>query len=304
MFTIFCCRVCRRWNLLSRSTVLWKNVEVELNDYSDQTAIAQSFVNTLPPCVACLQLNFCNRDYWYQSLYFEELSMNLNKRCPHLEMLILKDAELSGSLLSVIDLCTQLLQKVQKLVFYHCSFEYSQIGEGSGTPQIKVLDVSRCLVKNFYNLTFSRMPHLKELRLFGTKVKDYWFEDDSFFNQLHVLDMGETTISPRTLQAIQNHGFNLKKLFLCFTDFRDGYLDFNNSAFPHLKTICLKRCRVTLEGIVSLIKSCQSLENVYVDPDMAQSYAAHPFVIANACKLGIVKFVECVNHRKVGYLCE
>lgn len=59
---------------------------------------------------------------------------------------------------------------------------------------------------------------------------------------------------------------------------------------------------MTCEYIVSPIQSCQSLQNVYVDENVAESYAAHPLVVFNKSKLEIVKAIDCDAHQKIHYL--
>lgn len=148
------------------------------------------------------------------------------------------------------------------------------------------------------------MPYLKKLYLACTDVDDSWFEDVTYFlKQLHELDLSDTKISSRTFQVLQIHAPNLRELFLCDTDvylYEEDDLNFNVSIFPHLKTICLRYNGVRCKGIISLIKACKSLQNVYVEERIVDSYEDHPFVKYNECKLGIVKD-DCCSYNKSRY---
>lgn len=306
MFTFtFYYRVSRKWNELTRSPVLWKKVDVEFHwSHGSQNTVAEYFVNKLPSCASHLRLNFEYHRNWTEPLDFEKLSTRLKERCPHLKMLILDSVTLSNSLSLVIDLCTVFLENVKTLAF--CYSEFRQCPEKEechGISKIEILDLLCCEFRQYNKPPFSRMPYLKQLHMryniSAEDIDDSWFEDDStFLNQLHVLDLVSSDFSPRTFQAIQNNGLNLTELYLCWSHLEDSFLNFSNTVFPHLETICFTRCiGVTCEGVISLIQSCQSLQNVYVNKEVAESYAAHPFVAANKCKLKIVKAGQCaVRH--------
>lgn len=299
------------------SPSLWKIVDVELHAsalwnylHSPSSAgwdVAGCFIWTLPPCVTHMRLDFTFDADLIDPMDFESLCMSLKEKCPHLKVFILYNTKLMHSILSVIDLCTIYLENVRGLALHYCESSYFDESENC-ISKIEVLDLLGCNLGNLGKRLFSIVPFLKELRLAKTDADDSWFENEvSFLNQLHVLDLGETEISFLTFQTIQNHGSNLKELYLCQTDdLEDGDLNFENSVFPQLNTVCLRSCRgVTCEGVISLIQSCQSLENAYVDEDMAVLYAAHPFIVVNKCKLGIVKAIlHCEDHRKRDYLHE
>lgn len=285
---------------MTQSPVLWREVDVKLyHSFGSQNTVATSFVNKLPSCVYRIRLDFRISLDWTEPLNFEELSSILRKRCPHLKILILECAKLSDSFPLIIDLCAQYLEKLQTLVFRFTYFPLlTYLIPRAGCDhisKIEILDLSSCDFEDSTPL-FSKMTFLKQLHLRNVNVDDYWFESDpSFLNQLHVLDLGETEIGFETFQAIHNHGLNLTELYLCGTDLEDD--DFSNSVFPHLKTICLRFCKyVTCDVVVSLIQSCRSLQNVYVDEEVAESYIVHPFAVANRCKLDIVKFIYWCNH--------
>lgn len=272
--------------------------------------VVKNFTDRLPTCCTYIRLNFRLIYGCIEPLHFEELSVRLKKRCPHLEMLILDTVNISDSLPSVIDMCSELLEKIQVLVFRSCTFpNYPTKGEyGGATSKIEVLGVNCCQIQHFNTPTFSRMAYIKELYLTHMNIYDSWFENKwDLFNQLHVLDVGFTRIGSWTFQAIGTHAFNLRELYMCCTYLKDSDLKFNNLVFPNLKTICLRSCRgakVTCRGVVSLIQSCYALQNVYVDEDVAASYAVHPFAM-NESKLEIVKAIDCSVHYKLrDYFCE
>lgn len=302
------CRVCRQWNLLAKRPAFWKEVNVKFHkSHKSQNDVTKCFVEILPSCVACIRLDFKHFSQWAEQLNCEEFYTRLQKICPHLKKLNLVGAVLSCSIQSVIDLCTKFLPDVKILILNYCYFSvYSPRGELVVSSKIELLDLSQSWLGHFSPLepAFSRMPHLKQLHLSNTNINYYWFEDDiSFLSQLDILDVGCTPISSNAFSLIRCYGFNLKELFLCKLFLHDAELHLNNSVFPHLKTICLKHCSaVTCEGVVSLIQSCQSLQNVYVDQEVAASYAAHPYTITNKSKLEIVKFItDCNGHRRITY---
>ena len=104
-----------------------------------------------------------------------------------------------------------------------------------------------------------------------------------------------------------NSAINLTELFLCGADIDDDDFSFNALAFPKLKTMCLSFCfYLTCDGIISLVQSGPSLQNIYVEGNVVKSYAKHPFVIANASKLEIVKAIDdskdCDHHEKLHFL--
>ena len=97
--------------------------------------------------------------------------------------------------------------------------------------------------------------------------------------------------------VLKEISINLTELCLCCTDISDCDLKLNNPKLPLLKTICLKDCKaVTSNGIVSFIQLCKSLENIYVDRDVAESYAEDPFIITNKSQLEIVIVISDYDH--------
>ena len=136
------------------------------------------------------------------------------------------------------------------------------------------------------------MSNLKKLSLVHTGVKESWFEEDiSFLKNLETLDLHRACrIGSRTFQVLKNYASNLIELYLCGTSVQDSDFSFSNFVFPKLKTVCLCDCdKVTCEGVVSLVHSCRSLQNIYVKIPIVRSYAEHPFVVDNNYKLHIVK---------------
>lgn len=303
--------MCKRWNVLTKSPLLWKKVDVKLilRDNS-HTEIVTNFVNTLPFCVTCIRLDFTLISHHFESLKFEEFCVKLQEMCPSLEILILDKAKLSDSLSSIIDLCILFLQNLRILVFRFCIFPDCPARDlCEDISKIEILDVSCCHFGSFIKPPFSRMPDLKTLRLSNTDVDDFWFEGDiSFFNQLDILDLGYTRISSRTFRGICAHAFNLKELYLCWANLEDDDFKLNFAVFPHLKTICIRYCRgveVTYEAVIFLIQSCESLQNIYVTQQVANFFRKRPFVAVNKCNSsGIVKVIDCDGHQKINYLCK
>lgn len=310
MFTFFSLfRVCKKWNELTMSSVFWKQVYLKF-DYShkSQNTVTRHCIRILPPCVTRLSLDFGYSFTWTEHLNFEEFCVKLEGRCPHLEMLIVKGAILSISLPVVIDLCTLLLRNVKILIIRCSKFsKHSLKNEFSCTSKVEVLDFSRCYLNGSPAPPFSRMPHLKQLLAHDTAFQGVdLFEDDvTVLNQLHLLDLGLTYVDSRRFQRIRDHGINLKILCISSAHITDDDFNFSNmSVFPHLKTICLRYCRhVTCRGVVSLIRGCRTLQNVYVKRLVAANYIIHPFIVGSPSKLGIVKVIsDCNNHRTEKYL--
>lgn len=297
--------------MLTKSPLLWKKVDVKLIlCHGSETETVTNFINTLPFCVTYIRLDFTLISYHFEPLKFEELCVNLQEKCPNLEVLILDKVKLSDNLLAVIDLCTLFLQKFRILAFRFCIFPQSPVRDlCDGTSKIEVLDVSCCHFKSFIKPPFPRMPNLKTLHLSNTDVDDFWFEDDiSFLSQLHVLDLGYTRISSRTFQEICTHACNLRELYLCWANLKDDDFKLNFAVFPHLKTICIRYCRgveVTCDAVFSLLQSCESLQNIYVTQQVAKFFRKHPFAVVNKCSYsGIVKDTDCDVHQKINYLCK
>lgn len=297
------CRVCKRWNELAKDPVLWKEVNVKFfGSHRYQSTAANSLFDRLPSCVTSFTLYFyLNVKEAKPLLDFAEFCLKLQEKFPHLEKLMLIYTELSESLSSVVDICAQLLKNVKSLAFHGCKFlGNSPRIEFSGTSKIEMLELSCCEFSLSDVLEFSRMPHLKVLHLYNTKVYDSWFQNyTSFFNQLQVLNLHYTRITASTLTAIQNHGFNLKELYICRVNLKKHDLNFNNLIFPLLKTICLRSDGVTCDNVVSVIQSCPSLQNVYVKKHIAKSLAVHPFFVANRCKSGLVKAIPVIHRHNV-----
>lgn len=299
-------RVCTRWKELTKDPLLWKNVNVKLflSD-SSRTTIAKSFINGLPSCVTSMRLEFVKGKIWNGALDFGELCMKLLGKCPHIEQLIVINSQMSNCLSSVISVCSRLLQDLKKLIFYHSTFRRDcSTDECLGTSKIKILELNNCYLYSYHSeCPFSKMPHLEQLHLYGATVPRFWFVAHTFFlSQLQVLNLRYTFIDSRIFTSIQNHGHSLKELYLCSTHLQDHALTFTESMLPHLKTICLSDTRVTCVGVVSLIQTCPSLLNVYVNRHVADTFAVHPFVAANRSKAEIVKAIFRNHSHSVDYL--
>lgn len=293
--------MCRRWSEITRSPILWKTVNMDFSpSHGSQTTIATCFTNILPSCATRMRLDFTTRHKWTEHLNFEDLSMRLKEKCPHLELLILNHARFSDTLPSVIDMCTLSLPSVRGLIISFSQFPDSPLrGESGSFSKLELLDINFCHLRDRNKPKLSRMPHLRQLRLRGCGMANFWLEDDaSFLNKLYILDLAHSLISSRTFQVIWNHGRNLKRLYLCAAHLGNEDLNFDGSVLPNLKTICLKYCHwVTDEGVIDLILSCKSLQTVYVDKTVAKLFAEHPFVTANRYMLEIVKVIGfCHSH--------
>lgn len=301
-------RVCRRWNELTKSRALWKIVDVELYEPGgSQNKAAGNFTDNIPSCATHIRLDFRHRSDWTDLLDFKKLCVRL-KRCPNLQMLFLRASKLSDHLQSVIDLCTQFLQKLKILVFYysvfpHCPERKKRRKKCRKFSKIEILDLDSCELGRYNKPPFFKMHKLRKLLLGLTYIRDSWFEGVTFHrNPLEVLDIGMSCIGSWTFRAIHSHVPHLKELYICMSYVEDRDLCVSNFVLPHLQKICLNECcRITCEGIVSLIQKCPSLQHAYVDFDVILACAAHPFFVQNKCKLGIVKVVGC-SHRKLDYL--
>lgn len=289
-------RVCRSWNALTKSPSLWKKVNVKFHYmHGSQNIVAKCFVDSLPACATCIRLDFRFRSSWTEPLNFKELSIKLQEKCPHLEVLFLYGAELSDNLPSVIHLCALFLPDVKKLTLNYVNFrDYPAREELSRISKIEVLDLSNCHLGHFNGPPFSRMPHLKDLSLVDTNANNSFFEDStSFLNQLCVLNLRRSVFSSRLFNIIRNHGTNLKELYVCGTNLENNDLYFKKSVFPHLKTICLRYCdRVTYKGIKFLLQSCRSLKNVYVS---SWKLASRSYTYGS---WDTVKALNCSIHQK------
>ena len=298
--------MCRKWNECTRCPVLWKKVDVKFPwRGGSQNEVTASFSKNLSTSVRYMKLDFKDLRYWKKPLNFEELCVKLQKLCPYLQKLILHHVKLSINLMSAIALCSHFLPNVELLAFRYSEItDYYRKRDYEGAiSKIKVLDLCKCVyIREFRDPVFPKMPYLEILNLAYSTADGYWFQDDfSFLNQLHVLNASGTLIHSKAFETLKNHALNLTELYLCRTYVKDTDFTFDKSIFPHLKTVCLRRCfSVTSEGVVSLIQSCQSLEDIYVDEDMAESYAKHSFVVANRCKLKIVKIIhDCWHYCKI-----
>ena len=290
------------WNRYASSPVLWKKVDVKFFQYDIfENKTVLFFSRRLSSSVTYMKLDF---DFycWEKRLNFEVLCLKLNQRCPQLHTLILHHAFFPISLSSVINLCCKYFPNLKILILTCSTFDKNcREREYIGHPKLEVLDLSLCksLGRSSAN-SFSKMPCLKKLNLFRAQVKNYWFwpvNEVSYLKQLETLHLGNMNISYRTFRTLQNYAINLTELFLCWAELNDDYFSFNNSVFPLLKTVCLRQSKgITCEGILSLIQSCQTLQNVYVDEEMAESYTNHPLVTANISEVRIVKCINKCNH--------
>ena len=305
------CSVCRKWKNCISYPVLWKKVDVKFAQHNEnQNKVVANFFEKIPYHAKHLRMDFTNCFTWTDPLKFESFAMGLHERCPDLQTLILHNAKLSDSLPSIIDLCAEFLENVQVLAIYHSIFNRKPTKIKYGNiSKIQVLNLFGCwgLKHSSYEVPFSKMPYLKMLFLTSTDADSSLFRNNaSFLKQLDKLDLGYTQIGSWTLKRIQNIALNLRELYICHALVEDTDLNFkiSENVFPKLETICLRFCEtVTHIGVLSLIQSCQTLQDIFVDKRVATSYATHPFAIADRCKLEIVKFVSaCSHYKRINYL--
>ena len=241
-------------------------------------------------------------------LDFRRFCMTLSTKCPMLKTLVLHYIDFTLDIQSVIDLCRQNLPNLEILSIRDFHFVHNSLKiEFDGHSKIKYLDIYDNDNWTWdLKLKFLKMSNLKWLSLVDVGVRDSWFQGDiSFLNNLQVLQIRRAKIGSRTIQSLQNHAFNLTELYLCHSvGLKDTDFSFSHSVFPQLVTVCLRCCHaVTSEGIINFVRSCQSLQNVYVDDEMAESCAQHPFIVANESKLQIVKPIDnCMHYDDVNYL--
>ena len=304
------CRVCKHWNALTRCPLLWKKVNVKFYSHHRlQKDVIANFSRILLSSVTHIKLElFYLRSIGF--LNFEEFCAILATKCPLLKRLVLHNIYFTVSLQSVIHLCTLNMSNLEILSIHYFDFiDYSLKRKSDGHSKLKYLDIYNNQ-GNTYNLTlrFLNIYSLQRLTLDDAGVNGSWFQGDiSFLDNLQVLLLRRAKIGTRTIQSLQNHALNLTELYLCHsTGLKDSDFRSSDSVFPKLVTVCLRYCHaVTHEGIINFIRSCQSLQNVYVGDEVAESYAQHPFIIANERKLQIVKPIDiCMHYDDVNYLYE
>ena len=295
---------------MTKCPLLWKKVDVEFQWCNRSiNKVSADFAKNLPTCATHIKLDFWNLNRWGERLKFETFCCNLGSRCSSLKALILHNTLFSVSLRSAIDLCRQSMPNLEIISFRDCSFTDYSVKVGCDHPsKLKVLDVyyTHGSVSST-KLTLLNMTSLKKLCLFGTSVNDDWFSGDtSSLRHLQVLNLqAARDISSRTFQILQVHAPNLIELYLCRTNLGDSDFTFDRPVFPQLRILCLIKClHVTCVGVVSLVQSCQFLQDVYVDDRVVYSYAEHPFVIDNWRKLEIVKTNTCMHYFHADYLQE
>ena len=238
---------------------------------------------------------------WRKMLSFEELCFCLKGNCSDLHTLTLHYALLSENLPSVIDLCSEFFPKLKVLTFSEAIFGLNyKKRELAGTSKIKVLSIFHCYMNEMPIDTFLKIPYLKKLNFTRTFVKNHGFlKNENIFSlhQLKILHLEDTNVSSKIFHALKNRAVNLTELSLCHSILCDDDFSFNNSVFPLLKTICLRHTAfVTSKGLVSLVQSCPSLQNIYVVRRLAEKYENHPFVATNTSKLRIVKAMDSCDH--------
>ena len=295
--------MCKRFNECVKHPIFWEKVDVKFSlNSKTQNEVAMCFLDKFRSSVSYVKLHF-ELYAWKGGLNFEELCQKLTAKCFHLHTLILHHAIFSVHFYSVISFCCEFFPNLKVLMLPKCHFGFDSTKKlFAGFSSIEVLDVSYCNIKQYSTCLFRLvMPNLKRLNLSGVRVSDWMSECACFLHPLEFLQLGRTNIPFPFLNVLRQNCANLTELCLRYTDITDRDLEFLE--LPLLKTVCLKDCKaVTSEGIVSLVQSCRSLENIYVDRDVAESYAEDPFVIANASQLGIVIVIsDCDHHNKLSF---
>ena len=279
-----------------KSPLLWKEVNVHFRwNKGSFNEVASNFSEKLSKSTTHLFFNFSSPFIWFDRLNFQEFCINLNKRCPRLQSLVLVSSKISVSLLSAIDACSRFLSSLEVLKLRNCRFSEHLLEETyGGVSNVKVLDLysSNCRMEKFEKYSPIKMTHLKKLYLGSTDASDFWLRDTSLLQSLEVLQVGRTGKIYYLFRRLLNYACNITVLFLCWTNVCDVELELCNEGFPNLNTICLKNTNVTFEGVVFLVQFCQSLQNVYASKEVAKMYAEHPFVAANKSKLNIVKAIK------------
>ena len=267
-----------------------------------QNEIASIFAKSLSSSVTHMKLDFSYcRLSWRRMLSFEELCFSLKENCSDLHTLTFYCGLLEENLPSVIDLCSAFFPNLKALIFTNTIFGLNyKKRELAGISKIKVLTVFGCLMDEMSIYTFPKMPYLEKINFTNTCINDNWFlnnENGFPLHQLQILHIGYSNISSINFRALKSCAVNLIELFLCGSILFNDDLSFHNTVFPFLKTICLRHVKfVTCEGLVSLVQSCPSLQNIYVDRGLAESYANHSFVITNTSESRIVKAVDSCDH--------
>lgn len=142
------------------------------------------------------------------------------------------------------------------------------------------------------------------MRLAGSGVSDYTFEiHPSIVSSLEVLDLEGTITGYFAFKAVRNYGSHLVELYMCFTLVQDDDLVFENrvDALPRLEKVCLRACNVTYNGIISLLKSCKSLQHVCVGQPGAE--AQNHYSKCNSEKVHITdSFLYCDHYAEINYM--
>lgn len=264
------------------------------------------FVQMLPSCVTHLRLNFTYSEAW--ALNLRDLSMILQERCPSLEVLIFHRARFMtiNASRAVLYICEQLMTNIRVLVFHHAALNDVTMLDISDAvlSKIEVLDISRSTQMLLNDSFVSRVPHLKKMRLAGSGISDYTFETHpSIVSNLEVLDLEGTITGYFAFKAVLNYGSHLVELYMCFTLLQDDDLVFENpaDALPCLEKVCLRASNVTYKGVISLLKSCKSLQHVCVGEPVADP--ENDYSKCNSEKVEIIHgFLYCDHYAKINYM--
>lgn len=267
---------------------------------------AMKFVQMLPSCVTHLRLDFTYSEDW--ALNLRDLSVILQERCPRLEVLIFHRARFITINISraTLYVCEQLMANIRVLVFHHTALNDVTMLDISDAilSKIQVLDISRSAQMLLNDSFVSRVPNLKKMLLAGSGISDYTFETHpSIVSRLEVLDLEGTITGYFAFKSVRNYGFHLVELYMCFTLVQDDDLVFEKpaDALPRLKKVCLRASNVTYKGIISLLKSCKSLQHVCVGQPVTDP--ENDYSKCNSEKVEIIDgFLYCDHYAKINYM--
>lgn len=286
------------------------DIFISKNLTSDRTEEVLKRVQKLPPYVSHMKIDF---DIKQNYLNFPEFSAELRERCPDLQVIIFRYATLMiPKYYPGISYLFKLLPVNIRVLALHFNFIYESfcIFDTSehmfDISKIEILDLSETNWSEIFinEGMFMQMKGLKQLRLAGCRAKEESLKNIQYFmTQLEVLDLEDTKTGSVLFQVIRNYGFNLTKLYVCNTFLEDKDIIFNDDItfFPRLQVICLRSCYVTYNAIGELIKSCPTLQRVYVGA--VNSDPVYDYTLCNSKKVHIIKNDSfCYHFQKVDYM--
>ena len=285
------------------------------------------FTKFIHPCVTHLKIEFEEtHGFENASIFIEDFLRKLGKRSSKIQVLIFKRIKLLAmdESHSAMYLCEKYLPNIRILIFHDCEFEYEFeiYNYDVVTSKIELFDASNCRIADYggagkllYRSLFDGGLGLRKLRFANTNVRDYFFLGTrNQISPLELLDLEGNPVSSDAFRDIREHVSNLSELYVCSTYLEDEDFEFNDtkSVLPRLRVICLRGCRVTYRAINALIKSCPSLQHVYVGKNRFSN--RHSFIDEWAvfkfdyslCKSQIVEVIDqddfCNHYLAVDYM--